>query len=94
MDKRRRCNMALRTKDSVYGENFHKKDKSFMKTAMLILDNYDEAYLVKERDRLNEEINILSGKIVENDFNGTNALVKAKIAKCKKQLEMFDYLII
>ena len=87
--------MALRDKDSIYADTFNPKvTKAFIKQAMLILDNYDEDYLRKERERIIAENDTLKEKISEQDFNKTNDGIKAKMAANNTKLKMFNYLLL
>ena len=70
-----------------------KRNKEFYKYALLVIQEYDEFYIIQERTKISENIKKLRACIHKTDYFGMNATIKAEIRLLNKKIRMFKYLI-
>lgn len=88
--------MAVRSASSIKEElSLSKREqREFYKNALMIVETFDESYIISEQKRIHEEIENLMLKKSPDDIMKNNDRIEAEIKRLKSKLKMFNYLII
>jgi len=70
-----------------------KRNKEFYKYALLVVETYDEFYIIQERTKISENIKKLKACLHPKDYFGIKSMLKSEIRLLNKKIRMFKYLI-
>ena len=86
---------TIRPKDAILQDlERNPLDEDFYKGALLVISCFSKEYLLSEKSRIDNAISIYKSRITEHDFNGCNGEIRKQIKELRRQLVMFNYLII
>ena len=83
----------LKSKEQIQSDIISFEENDFYKYALLVVEQYDENYLIKERQKILDKISSLSQGLNDTDFYGMNASIRKSIRELRKGLKIFKYLL-